>query len=350
MRRFDGAEGVGTGPAGIRAGNGGMSWWTRLGRPQAGALVAALLVAVIGIPVALDSFDQWSPPRGENGPLRTAEEDAQVASTAPLAEGQHDVAQREPEQPAVAAEVPPAADAAAPGAPASVDAPTMQLTDAREIAEAKARGSVPGAAASPAFAPAPPPPPPAALGEEPVAEVRMNAARRAEKVRDVPVSTGPVRMSSAASEAADNIVVTSTRRVERGDWNACTVNDPRQSLKSCRGLGNARAKGTGGRLAEGLDRAWKGDVDGAIAAFDQAIASTPRSATAYLNRGMAWQRAGNMNRALADLDQAIRLDPDAARGYYHRSVVLRRLGNVKRARQDERRAIQLDPDYADVIR
>ena len=139
----------------------------------------------------------------------------------------------------------------------------------------------------------------------------------------------------------------------RGDWNACTVNDPDQNLRKCRSLAKPKASTDRGRanasIADGISRAWTGDLDGAIAAFDRAIASAPHSASAYLNRGMAYQRQGDLTHAIADFDQAVRNDPAAARGYFNRSVALRQQGNERRARRDEQRAIELDPAYADVL-
>ena len=200
----------------------------------------------------------------------------------------------------------------------------------RSSAEGRDRFASPAAPAPPArVAPAPPPPPPPAF-----------AAR--------------------AAEAADagELVVTGSRisgrkPAGRGDWNACTVNDPIQSLSGCRKLVDPGAKGPAGRaaarLADGLSLAWEGDVDGAIAAFDQAIDIAPRLSFAYLNRGLAHQRKGELDRAIADLDQAVRYAPGAARGYYNRSLLLRQRGDAGRARADADRAVDMDPRYDAVV-
>ncbi|GAA0312468.1 hypothetical protein GCM10009087_23250 [Sphingomonas oligophenolica] len=185
-------------------------------------------------------------------------------------------------------------------------------------------------------APAPPPPPAAAVAP-------------------------PMAMAKAESEegASGDIVVTGARASRRrdagrGDWNACTLDDPKRSLSGCRSLINPGAKGAAGqaaaRVSDGLSLAWQGDMDGAITAFDQAIALQPRLSIAWLNRGLAWQRKGDLDRAIADLDQAVRYAPDAARGYYHRSLALREHGDRRRAAADEARAVDLDPDYEAVVR
>jgi tetratricopeptide (TPR) repeat protein len=144
------------------------------------------------------------------------------------------------------------------------------------------------------------------------------------------------------------------RRVERGDWNACTVNDPRQRLTACKWIVDPAAKGVAGvaaaRIADGLIQAWQGNNSEAIDKFDQAIATDPRSAFAHLNRGLAYANSGDLDRAIADLDQAVRYEPRDARGYYNRSVLLRQRGDIRRARIDEGRAVDLDPSYSDVVR
>ena len=167
-------------------------------------------------------------------------------------------------------------------------------------------------------------------------------------------------MAKAAMDerASGDIVVTGVRASRegaagRGDWNACTLNDPKRSLSGCRSLIDPGAKGPKGqaaaRVADGLSLGWQGDLDGAISAFDQAIELQPRSAIAWLNRGLAWQRKGELGRAIADLDQAVRYAPGAARGYYIRSLALRAHGDTRRAVADAARAVDLDPDYEAVV-
>jgi tetratricopeptide (TPR) repeat protein len=161
-----------------------------------------------------------------------------------------------------------------------------------------------------------------------------------------------------AADSGDSIIVTAFARrggavPDRGDWNACTINDPRRSLAACKYLINPGAKGIKGQaaahLADGLSLAWQGIMDRAIAAFDQAIAIAPKSSLAYLNRGLAYRRQGDVDRALADLDKAVRLAPNAARGYYNRSLLLRERGDTRRAEADQLRAVSLNADYEEVI-
>jgi hypothetical protein len=208
----------------------------------------------------------------------------------------------------------------------------------------------------------PPPPPPAAFAktEEPPAappQARMAEPRALAGSNVARSRIGSVTAAPSAEVADSSIVVTGSRiaapSAGRGDWNACTVEDPGRNLGRCRTLVDPSQKGAGGQaaahVADGLERAWEGDLDGAIRAFDQAIAIAPRSSFAYLNRGLAYKRSGDLGRALADLDRAVRYAPGDARAYYNRSLVLRQRGDTRRARADEQRAADLDPRYAEVV-
>jgi len=172
--------------------------------------------------------------------------------------------------------------------------------------------------------------------------------------------------AGVAAEAGQGIVATGTRAApanraqareqapRRGDWNACTVDDPDRNLAACRKIVRRALKGAPAQaqsdLADGLNLAWQGETGEAIAAFDRAIAAAPGSAFAYLNRGMAYRHRGDLERALADLDRAVDHAPAEARVYYNRSLVLRASGAVARARRDEQRAVELDPAYAGLVR
>ena len=322
LRRFD-AIGAASSRAAGRAPR-----WAGISRPQAGALVAAGLVALIGVPVAWMSVSRPSAVvRHET--LTRADRPAALNSAAPMP----------PAGPA-----PPAAATARPAASEPkpvIAAPTLSAPV--ELARADAAPS------------------PQAIRAE---KNDVARAERGAQLADAVVAPPPlVAMVAPAAPAAppaeaaagQDMVVTAQRRaarqpVARGDWNACTVDDPRRSLSGCRRLVDPGSAGrAAAHLADGLSRAWQGDLDGAIAAFDQAIALAPRLSFAYLNRGLAHRHRGELDQAIADLDQAVRHAPGAARGYYHRSVLLRERGDADRARADEDRAVGIDPRYDAVV-
>src|SRR5262245_27720092 len=90
----------------------------------------------------------------------------------------------------------------------------------------------------------------------------------------------------------------------------------------------------------------RGDLDRAIADYDQAIQLDPKYEYAYANRGAAWATKGDLGRAIADFDQAVRLDPKDAEAYYNRGLAWEIKGNLDRAIADFNQAIRLDPTYA----
>jgi len=91
----------------------------------------------------------------------------------------------------------------------------------------------------------------------------------------------------------------------------------------------------------GAIRQARGDLRGALADFDAALAMDPRHATTYANRGTARKAAGDLAGARADLDQAVELMPRAAAAaaYHNR-------GGVRVLQNDFRGAIA---DYTEAI-
>ena len=59
-----------------------------------------------------------------------------------------------------------------------------------------------------------------------------------------------------------------------------------------------------------------GDVDGAITAYDDAIALDPTDPRSFNGRGLARQDQGDLDGAIADYGEAIRLDPTLALAVY----------------------------------
>jgi Tfp pilus assembly protein PilF len=96
----------------------------------------------------------------------------------------------------------------------------------------------------------------------------------------------------------------------------------------------------------GMARQAKGDLDGALADFDQAIRLDPADPGAYSKRASARYAGGNAAGALADLDAALRLDPEYAEAYYNRANVRQLQGDAAGAMQDYDAAIRLRPGYA----
>ncbi len=65
----------------------------------------------------------------------------------------------------------------------------------------------------------------------------------------------------------------------------------------------------------------KGDLAGAIAAYGQALAIEPKSASVYFARGFVRARAGDIAGAIADYEQATKLDPNLVDAYRNRAIL-----------------------------
>jgi hypothetical protein len=341
MRRFDGKP-PSPSPKPARPDRAG---WIK--RPQLGALVTIGLMAVIGVPAAWLAIE----PHHSEEQASRAPTTRNFATAPQAAAPKLEAADASPTE-----QVPAVGDR--PSALAAVAVATKPPAAAKSMAEDKAIGqdqvrsddryaslravpvvqppptvSAPVAAAL-AVPPPPPPPPPVALAD-----------------------AAPSPPLLARARVADSIMVTgsrvSKRSVERGDWNACTVDDPKRDIAICSQSLGASGPGPDGtataHLADGVSRAWRGDWDGAIQSFDAVIAIAPESGDAYLNRSLAYARLGDEERAFGDANKAVRHARDKARALYNRSVLLRRQGKIAEAQRDEHRTVTLDPSYAAVI-
>ncbi|MEZ4708787.1 MAG: tetratricopeptide repeat protein [Caldilineaceae bacterium] len=86
-----------------------------------------------------------------------------------------------------------------------------------------------------------------------------------------------------------------------------------------------------------------GELDAAIADYDQAIALNPQDADAYYNRGNARRDQGELDAAIADYDQAIALNPEYKEAYGNRGPSPPRQGDLLNAIADYDHVIALDP-------
>ncbi|WP_445241756.1 tetratricopeptide repeat protein [Microcoleus vaginatus] len=95
----------------------------------------------------------------------------------------------------------------------------------------------------------------------------------------------------------------------------------------------------------GEDKYQKGDYQGAIAAYTQAIALNPKYAQAYHNRGNARSKLGDNQGAVADYNQALRINPNYAKAYYNRGISRFELGDNQGAVADYNQALRINPNY-----
>ena len=101
-------------------------------------------------------------------------------------------------------------------------------------------------------------------------------------------------------------------------------------------------------VSRGVARLAKGDADGAVLDFNQALAISPGLIWAYYNRGTAWLAKGDTERALADYDKSLKLDSRFVGGYTGRGNARLDKGDVAGAFADYEQAIRLAPHNARV--
>ncbi|MBS9396055.1 MAG: serine protease [Dolichospermum sp. LBC05a] len=108
-------------------------------------------------------------------------------------------------------------------------------------------------------------------------------------------------------------------------------------------------------LIQGVDKQNKGDNQGAILAFNEAIRLNPNYALAYKNRGANRYALGDNEGAIADLNQALSINPNYALAYNNRGAVFHELGDKQGAISDFQEAAKLyqqqgkNKDYKDAL-
>jgi serine/threonine-protein kinase len=85
-----------------------------------------------------------------------------------------------------------------------------------------------------------------------------------------------------------------------------------------------------------------GELEGALAAYDEALAQAPGQADIHRARGEVRRTLGDYEGARRDLDRAIELDPERPLAHFIRALVREGQGEVEGALDDLDRAIELD--------
>jgi tetratricopeptide (TPR) repeat protein len=98
---------------------------------------------------------------------------------------------------------------------------------------------------------------------------------------------------------------------------------------------------------QGVDKQNKGDNQGAIIAYNEAIRLNPNLAEAYNNRGIVRDELGDKPGAIDDYNLAIKFNPNLAQAYNNRGVVRKELGDKPGAIDDYNLAIKFNPNLAE---
>jgi len=90
----------------------------------------------------------------------------------------------------------------------------------------------------------------------------------------------------------------------------------------------------------------RGDLEGAEAAYREAIEADPDNASAHEALAAVLARRGAVSEAIGQYRQALRLEPDDPRAHHGMAQLLLDAGRVAEAVEHLRRAIELAPDFA----
>ncbi len=97
----------------------------------------------------------------------------------------------------------------------------------------------------------------------------------------------------------------------------------------------------------GMALAQQGRLTEAMSHYKQALRIKPGSAMAYYNLGLALAQAGRLTEAMSHYEQALRIKPDDAAAHYNLGKALLRVGRVPEAIEHFEQALRIAPDYAE---
>lgn len=90
----------------------------------------------------------------------------------------------------------------------------------------------------------------------------------------------------------------------------------------------------------------KGDPDAALEEYNQVVEILPEFIGTYNNMGVAYREKGQRDLAIQSFDLAIGWKPDFAEALYNRGLTYRDMGEQELADQDFKRAVDLNPNLA----
>lgn len=97
---------------------------------------------------------------------------------------------------------------------------------------------------------------------------------------------------------------------------------------------------------QGVTLQRQGQLEAAIAAYQEAIRFNPNLAEAHLNMGVALAAQGKLQEAIAAYQEAIRANPNLAEAHHNLGNSLALQGKLTEAIQEYQAAIEINPNYA----
>jgi tetratricopeptide (TPR) repeat protein len=168
---------------------------------------------------------------------------------------------------------------------------------------------------------------------------------------------GPTQMGYIHPSYEQTYIVTESTVYKNGSW-AALKPGVQVVVSGHSTVADTVAFGAGTKVAQnatalnqrGLAKQGKGDLDGAMADYNQAIQLDPKYSAAYDNRGNLRRQKGDLSGALADTNQAISLNPKNAIACFNRAKVKEAKGDLDGAIADFNKAISLNPRYGAAYR
>jgi tetratricopeptide (TPR) repeat protein len=91
----------------------------------------------------------------------------------------------------------------------------------------------------------------------------------------------------------------------------------------------------------------EGNLEGAVASYQQAILLNPNFTEAQINLGVALVNLGRIPEAIAAYREAIRLQPNYDKAYYNMGNILVNRGQLQDAISAYQKAIEINPNFAE---
>lgn len=175
-----------------------------------------------------------------------------------------------------------------------------------------------------------------AVGDPLAASKRLET----EKISDSPEGSRAESRAGSLDSQANKVEVALSARA--------AATNPRPPEGSAKGKGSPTAshKAAFDFYKTGREQFDRGNLAGAIQAYQQAIQVEPRIAEVHLSLGHAYLRLNKTREAVKAFKESIRLNPAMEEAHYGLGLEYFRMGNMKDAAQAFKKAVGVRPDMA----
>src|SRR6266508_3807945 len=162
-------------------------------------------------------------------------------------------------------------------------------------------------------------------------------------------SPSPAAMASDASDG--DLVNRGIEKAKKGDLDGAIADFDRAEeldpeLASEESAADSKNESDVDLVERGIEKGQQGDLDGALADLNRAIELDPKNSAAYYNRAATKLLKKDTAGAIADYTHVIELDPKNVNAYNNRGILKARNNDPDGAIADYNHAIELDPKEA----